>query len=468
MNLKEYLESVEGNYSSKDRMLGLVHKSPGYHTNVPNGEWVHPTRDALGYAVALLEEGSPARVNRACDIIRKVISLQDQDTASPTYGIWSWLMEEPLDKMTPPDWNWADFCGLYLAEIYRIHGNLLPGALLRSIAISLDHAAASIFRRNMGPHYTNISIMGGIVMSLAGEILNAPRWLASGKRRLEKCVEHFEFHGGFNEYNSPTYTMVVLRDCERGLRLMSRGPAKQLTKRLWRAAWETIAEHYHAPTHQWAGPHSRSYHTFLSPQIARWLSQRTRIAIPVHPWEGATVAASETPEDAFAHDCPADLRSCFAKPPAKIFEIKRRFIRRSNDETSTWGLTWFSKEACLGSVNRDIIWDQRRAVQAYWIGAGGTPVSMRLRFLHDGREFASCYVFNKQVGSKVLSALHLLLDRGDFHPMWGAPEANIFQAEDFRVRYEFIGPGLNAKLLKDGRYVVASGKCQAVITPAPC
>ncbi|MGB8353930.1 MAG: hypothetical protein WCD79_08605, partial [Chthoniobacteraceae bacterium] len=116
----------------------------------------------------------------------------------------------------------------------------------------------------------------------------------------------------------------------------------------------------------------------------------------------------------------------------------------------------------------DIIWDQRRAVQAYWIGAGGTPVSMRLRFLHDGREFASCYVFNKQVGSKVLSALHLLLDRGDFHPMWGAPEANVFQAEDFRVRYEFIGPGLNMERLKDGRYVVASGKCQAVITPAPC
>ena len=37
-------------------------------------------------------------------IIGKVLSLQDTDPSSKTYGIWPWLLEEPLEQMSPPDW----------------------------------------------------------------------------------------------------------------------------------------------------------------------------------------------------------------------------------------------------------------------------------------------------------------------------------------------------------------------------
>jgi hypothetical protein len=36
------------------------------------------------------------------------------------YGIWPWLAEESLAEMAPPDWNWADFCGMRLALVLYI------------------------------------------------------------------------------------------------------------------------------------------------------------------------------------------------------------------------------------------------------------------------------------------------------------------------------------------------------------
>jgi hypothetical protein len=467
MTLSEYLQKTEERYNPQLHLLGGEFKSPGYHSLVPNGTWVHYTRESFSYALDLLKEGSRANLTRACDILRSVIPLQDQDQASKTYGIWSWLYEEPLSKMSPPDWNWADFNGLSLAEIYVLHKKRLPADVRALILESLGHAAGSIFRRNMTPDYTNIAIMGGIVTSLAGEILGDERISSYGRRRLEKSVEHFQYHGGYNEYNSPTYTWVVAHDCERGLRILAGKDARRLVKTLWHSAWQTIAEHFHAPTGQLAGPQSRSYSTFLTARFVHWIATRTKTPLEPYLLPGAKVVTELDYTDPYYIPCPPSLRGHFRKVPASPYEIKRRFIRRATKSLSTWGTTWYSRNATLGSVNRDFSWDQRRGVQAYWVGSTGKPVSVRLRFLHDDREFASCYMFNQQVGPKVLSGLHLLLDRGDFHPFWGPAPDNVFQASDFRVRYEFSGEGLTLQTLPDGRFVVEAGKCRAYVTPAP-
>ena len=38
-------------YSPEHSMLGLYWKGPDYHTRVPQGAWVHPTRESLDYAL---------------------------------------------------------------------------------------------------------------------------------------------------------------------------------------------------------------------------------------------------------------------------------------------------------------------------------------------------------------------------------------------------------------------------------
>ncbi len=392
-----------------------------------------------------------------------MLTLQETDPTAATYGIWPWLLEEPLAAMAPPDWNWADFCGARLAQALTAHAAALPADLARDVRAGLGHAAWSIFRRNVGPGYTNIVIMGAAVTLAAGEILGEPRLTDYGRRRLRRIVEHTAFHGGLTEYNSPTYTPVALRQCELILALVRDPAARADAETLRGVAWGTIADHFHPGTEQWAGPHSRAYGDRLAPATARFLADGTGVAIRAHPAVGG-VPGLPSPHE---RPCPPELVGRFRALPDDPLEVRRRFIRRELEEDSVWGTTWLTADACLGSVNYDALWTQRRPLLGYWRTEDDPAVVLRLRFLHDGRDFASATVRNAQRGPRVLSAFGLATNLGDFHLSLDRPADGAFAAEDFRIRYELTGAGVNAGALAEGRYELAAGSRRAVIHTLP-
>ena len=447
-------------YNAEHRMLGLSWKGPDYHTRVPQGAWVHPTRESLDYALDMLRSDQE---ERAAAVIRKVLSLQDTDPTSETYGIWPWLLEESLAEMDPPDWNWADFCGARLAQVLVEHAGALPGDLIRATRIGLGHAAASIFRRNVGPAYTNIAVMGAGVTLAAGELLDEPRLSDYGRRRLRKIVEHTEHHGGFNEYNSPTYTVVTLAECERMLQLVRDSSARADAERLRRLAWRTIAGHYHPGTHQWSGPHSRAYSDRLDAGISGFLSERTGVEVRPHPEAGLR----DRFEGTTPLPCPSGLVERFRSPPHGETELRSTFIRRDKEGDSTQGTTWMSEDACLGSVSLDNLWDQRHVLLGYWRTEEDPAVVLRLRFLHDGRDFSSACARNAQSGPRILSSIGLLTGMGDAHHQLDRTADGAFDAEDFRVRYELVGKSVAGKKLHDGQFELSAGSYRAVIHTSP-
>ena len=78
--LKAIIEK-DSTYDPVEKMIRRPFSSPGYHTTLKGG-YVHPTRDSLQYAVALLDSNDPNRAVRAQEILRKVILLQDQNPSS--------------------------------------------------------------------------------------------------------------------------------------------------------------------------------------------------------------------------------------------------------------------------------------------------------------------------------------------------------------------------------------------------
>ncbi len=465
MSLKAYLADNDERYEPDLAMVGSVFHGPGYHSQVPDGTWAHSTNGSLYYALALLESGEPDHVARAAAIIEQVISLQDTDPVSHTYGIWSWLFEEPLSEMAPPDWNWADFCGTLIAQMLVEHKDVLPSDLVTAMGESLAHAAWSIFRRNVKLGYTNIAVMGAGVALTAGEVLGEERLFAYGRHRLRRIVEHHDAHGSFNEYNSPPYTMVVLHECERVLQLVKDARARADAETLRRAVWRLMAEHYHPATGQWAAPHSRAYKLWMDEHTANYIAEQSGAAIPVHPDE--VTDRPPAPSLITPLPCPQDLVGRFRKLPESPVEVRRQVILRDTHESSTYITTWLNDEACLGSVNHDNFWTQRHVLMAYWNGKDGVPVALRLRFLHDGRDFASAYVRNAQADNRVLSAVSLLTDRGDFHDHLDHPDDLVFEAEDFRLRYELTGENAEAIFVGDGRYELRVGPYRAVVHTAP-
>jgi len=428
------LAARDSAYDPAEKMIRRPFSSPGYHTTLKGG-YVHPTRDSLQYAVALLDSGDLERCKRAQDILRKVISLQDQDPKSKTYGIWSWFAEEPLDKMSPPDWNWADFCGTQLLQVAIDHTDRLPEDLQQKVKDSIIHAAYSVKRRNVGPGYTNIALMGTYVTITAGDLFGDAELLEYGRTRLRSFWDYTSTHGSFSEYNSPTYTVVAINEITRMLRHIKDSDSRELIEKLNRFAWHHLARRFHPPTRQWSGPHSRCYRTLLDHSSLAFIQRATQGKV-------AFVPESQAQESLDAHrlraECPPDFSHYFTDLPAPRLEIET-FDKGGAAPHDIIGTTYLHPDFTLGSVNVADLWNQRRPLLAYWNTEAGV-VAMRLRCLHDDYDYSSASIFTVQDKRDVLGAVVFATDRGDTHISLDRIKDAAIAAKDLRIRLQFEGP----------------------------
>jgi hypothetical protein len=429
--LDRALASWNSQYDPGERMVRRPFSSPGYHTALQGG-FVHPTRDSLNYALGLLDTGRPADLARAVEVIRRVVALQDTQPASRTYGIWSWFLEEPLEKMSPPDWNWADFNGVTLLQIARDHRPRLPPDLARSVDDAIRHACRAIKKRNVGPGYTNIAIMGTYVTLVAGELLALPEFQAYGLERLTRFHQFTADNGTFEEYNSPTYTVVALLELSR-LKAHVRTPAAQpRIDALVRRAWEELAHHFHAPTRQWAGPHSRAYSSLVSPSTLALIQRATGGRVDFG------IDAPDREELRLPVACPADLEPHFSGLPEPR-TVTQTFIKRSG----TVGTTYLNPRYALGTINRGDLWNQRRALILHF-GSAAAPGYLHLRFVKNGYDFSSAIFTGAQREGLVVGAVNLITNGGDTHISLDKVKGATIRARDLRLRFEFGGPAAAA------------------------
>ncbi|MBI4657755.1 MAG: hypothetical protein HY735_02700 [Verrucomicrobia bacterium] len=425
--LREALSPLHEQYDPAEQMLRRPFSSPGYHTTLKGG-MVHPTRDSLTYAAALLDTGDAELLERAQAILKRVISLQDQDPQNRTYGIWPWFLEESLAQMSPPDWNWADFCGVQLLQAALDHRERLKPEILAMVDAAIRHAANSIRKRNVGPGYTNIAIMGVYVTLVAAELYQLPDLHQYALERLRRFYDYTREQGAFTEYNSPTYTLVALKELAR-LRQHAKSPeANPLVEELYQFAWKEIAAHFHPPARQWAGPHSRAYRSLMTAEHWAFLDRATDHRISF---------GSDKPsldEARAPMPCPRELESFFSNLPAPREHVQT-FLRGT---PSIIGTTYLHPAFTLGSVNRGDFWNQRRAVLAYW-GSAEKPAYLHLRCLHDGYDFAAAQLFSVQRQGRVLAGIAFAIDGGDRHVSLDRIKNGTIAARDLRFRFEFGG-----------------------------
>jgi len=443
--LDRALAPSHAQYDPAEQMLRRPFSSPGYHTALTGG-FVHGTKDSLAYAVGLLDTGRPADLERAVAVIRRVVGLQDSDPASKTYGIWSWFLEEPLARMSPPDFNWADFNGVSLLQIARDHRTRLPADLTRAVDASILHACRAIKKRNVGPGYTNIAVMGTYVTLVAGELYDLPEFKTYGLERLKRFYDYTNENGAFEEYNSPTYTIVALSELSR-LKAHVQTPAAQpMIDALVRRAWEEVATHFHAPTLQWAGPHSRAYSS---------LNRTSALAIIERATAGRVNFGLDDPdreERRLPFLCPTDLEPQFGplKEPRTVTET---FIKRSD----TVGTTYLHPKFALGTINRGDMWNQRRPLLLHF-GTAAQPGYVQLRFLKNHYDFSSAIFTGAQREGLAVGAVHLITDGGDTHISLDKVKNGKIRARDLRLRFEVGGPA--AKGVR-----VTAGPASEIATP---
>jgi hypothetical protein len=393
-----------------------------YHTSLKKDTYpyVHETYASVVYALDLLHSELPENTERAADILSVILRLQDTQPDSPTYGIWPYYEEEPLDRMDAPDYNFADFIGKKLVLALKHYGERLDERLRHGLSKAISRACQAIMKRDVAPSYTNIAAMGAFVTLVGGEVIGEESIMFYGRNRLQRLHDFTMRLGTFVEFNSPRYTPITIEEIHH-LRQETSDPVSiQLADRLLFVAWQMLAERYHPRTKEWAGPHSRSYHPML------------RKSSLEHDLLNSVI---ERDADSRIPRCP--------KPLLPFFEMEREsslrcpILDEAESGYQSYATTYMKPAYSLGSFSKEMMWDQRYNLIAY-VDNKGQAAYVRLRFLKDGKDFSSAVFTSAQHKSDILFGINMALDFGDWHPVLD-PVNGVIEANDLRIRIEVGG-----------------------------
>ena len=423
--VSDALKGMHEKYDPKGKMLTYTINGYNYHTDAASGEF-HHIRSSFNYAGLLLDLGDKQYIQRAFDVIEKTITLQDQDTTSQSCGVWPYYMEEPLaTKKSPIDFNWADFNAVSLLDVWMSHQDEIPDELKPKIKNALILAAKSIQKRNMGPGYTNIAIMGTYVTYMISHLFDLPGMKEYASARLKRFYDYTLDKGGFSEYNSPTYTIVALDELFRMRSHIIEPVAKQQIDSLYSIGWEIIARHYHQPSGQWAGPHSRSYSTLIKPTFYAILKEGSNGKID----SGIEEKRSDVK---IKHQIPGHLMDYFLSPeyPRTESDVFEKVDPQTN------GTCYLTKNYALSTASRSSLWNQRRPFLLYW-GTVQMPKYLQVRFLHDDYDFSAATFYGQQEENQVLAVITFISNGGDKHISIDRFKDGKIKAKDLRLRFEF-------------------------------
>lgn len=388
------------------RLLG---PEPRFHTRQRDRR-AHPTRESLDYALALLELGGDARLQRASAVIGRVAALQEVDPSAKWYGLWGWYMEEPPARMAAPDWNWAGFNATALLLIALRHGAALSAELRERVTQSIRHAALAIARLDPNTVEASIAAMNSFVLLAAAELLSDDAMRDDAAQRLERLAHGIEESGSFAEYNSPVAARLTLMSLSRIRTYVRDTRAQQSAARIEDRLWRHLAARWDAPRLQFAGPVSRCASTDLG--APAWLEKAldARLRLLARNRAGEPLLPGDL--DTAIHDvrCPEAVTQSFLAPVLPR-QCRETFVRAS----SVQGTTWLDRAYSLGSVNRGDFWNQRRPILAYFGDASRPAHSITVRVVKDGADFASANLFSVQERNCVLALVNFRTPGGNRH-----------------------------------------------------
>jgi hypothetical protein len=193
-------------------------------------------RDTCWYATGLLFDVSGERRNRGNELLQSLTSGDGTHTPASMISLLHGVPDR-LDERT-------------------------RNALRSAIRSELVNASATECKDGNVNHP-----LGAYCTLILGGELSTESWaIELGLRRLRRFQQRIGDHRSrklrqaeMSEYNSLTYTALDLTFLALIAEYAQNPEARSLARFLEEALWVNVAMHYHAPSGQFAGPHSRSY-----------------------------------------------------------------------------------------------------------------------------------------------------------------------------------------------------------------
>jgi len=391
---------LETNFDPDANLVGTPCANP------PNKRH-HSTGASSGYAYTLLLTGDPADQALAQKILKKVVTCQDMDPASPTCGAFDWYTEDTK----PQDLNSAPFVGGDLANILDLDRQhpCLDADVRSAVQNSVRLAVGAAMRRDVDPGYTNIAFISAALGAAGEKLLAVPGAGAWAQAKLDAIMD-LAGDGEFAEYLSPTYTAVALGGAYSCRRFAFSDAFSAKADAAINHLWKQVALAYHPPTYQLGGPFLRAYGDDMLEYCANlkyWIYLATDGAYPLpdtetaHDWGKGSLAAL----------------AALAIAPRPEFQLPHAAWREWNAVGSgTTPVRHLSQyrdgNFILGTVDTQDEWRQKRNLVAYWRNDGPPPLGMSVGFCIDesnesipGFPGEKIHFYSKQVKDAALVAL---------------------------------------------------------------
>lgn len=452
--LTEMLQKEESLYDEKEGMVTRnMPLSHGYHTRLTGT--VHHIQATSCFALCALLSGQTRLYNHAFRAFDRICDLQDTRPGSRTFGLWSYYMEQPLDEMIAPDYNWANFVGKDLLAACILCRPILPDALCERMRMALYNAVQCTIRRNVSEDYTNIAFISCMMLVASGELLEDAHIFQTGKERLSRFLEYTRVTTGFSEYNSAPYMCVAFEEATRMLLFFKDAECRKMAEELNLRLWTALAEHYNTSVGQLTPPQARAYADVDTGRLA------TIISIGTDGRYGKYLPRALDP------DTLAYLQFRCPESVLPLFEVQERFLAhtyyhknairlpgsdvtiiRELDSPDLTAFSYKTSQYSMGVFAVCDTWCQRRNAMVIWDREH--PKTFRLRGMHDDYDFCSGMCYARQKNNDILGMLGLVTDRGSLHYILDKNKTGVYDAEKLWFCFELGGENESLKIRQDG------------------
>ncbi|MAS38064.1 MAG: hypothetical protein CL610_28975 [Anaerolineaceae bacterium] len=216
----------------------------------------HESRAGARLAEQLVANGTAEDLALAENVLDATLRCQELNADDPHYGNFYWMAEDDVVA----DLNAVEFNLERLIPMMLQHADRLPAAtqtrVLEAIRLGLDEI------RSLDVHvaYSNIALLDILNSCLGGELLGDTDIAQRGYDKLVRWMAFTDQSGVPREYNSPTYTKVVIRALKVITDLCQHEPTRIRARTMIARMAVSVGLHIHRGTGRWAGPHARAYH----------------------------------------------------------------------------------------------------------------------------------------------------------------------------------------------------------------
>ena len=434
----------------------------GYHSKM-NGV-IHHIRATAGLASGILLYNMEEYYEIAFQALHRLCDIQDTRAGSPTFGLWSYYLEEDLEHMIEPDYNWANFISKDLLAVCILCKDTLPADLEVRLHRAIQNAMECTIKRNVAADYTNISLMSSMTLVSAGELLQDERLFSIGKDRLKRLYEYTKFTTSFSEYNSSGYILVDMEEISRMQHFFKDEECRFIADELNYYAWEMFASHYNTAMDQLAPPQMRAYKDVDTGLLAWYIWQGTdgKYGKPLEQ-----LPAIPAPSYYFVTKCPQQCLPLLERTQEFIAHTyyRKNNIRLENEDTvvvreldspDLTAYTYKTPHYSMGAFAFCDCWNQRRNAMIIWDKE--KPKTFRLRAIHNNYDFCSGVVHSAQEDNRILGQMGLVSDRGSFIYTLDKVKNGIYNVEDLGFRFELGGLCEDLTIKQNGKdYLIDDG-----------